>query len=133
MLKEIKSFIKKNNIELINFNIITDYKELLKKIIVFCMVIFILIVSYNLIQYSIINKYISKTYKIITNIYFYTFTFVNILLINVIATNNIDIFAKESLFTNNSSLILLEISTLLFFLLTERPVFKGMSSSYVRL
>lgn len=78
--------------------------------------LFIMISSIFIFICTIINKYISKTYKIITNIYFYTFTFVNILLINVIATNNIDIFAKESLFTNNSSLILLEISTLLFFI-----------------
>ena len=78
--------------------------------------LFIVISSIFIFICTSINKFISKTYKIITNIYFYTFSFINILLINVIATNNINILAKESLFTNNNSLILLELSTLLFFI-----------------
>lgn len=47
-------------LESINFNRKIEYKELIKRIIVFLMVIFILTLSYNLIQFSIINKYISK-------------------------------------------------------------------------
>lgn len=78
--------------------------------------LFIFVVSIVLFIYTLLNKAISKTYKTITYIYFYTFNFIFVLLVNVIATNNIDIFAKESLFTNTNSLILLELSTLLFFL-----------------
>ena len=57
-----------------------------------------------------------KTYKIITNTYFLIFNFIFIILVSVISKNNIDIFAKESLFTNNNTLVLLELSTLLFFI-----------------
>lgn len=65
---------------------------------------------------NLLNKFLSKTYKIISNIYFILFNFIFILLVDVIATNNIDIFTKHSLYTNNSALVLLELSTLLFFL-----------------
>jgi len=64
--------------------------------------------------YILLNNFISKTYKIITNIYYITLNFILILLIDTIINNNIDVFAKESLFTNNNALILLELSTLLF-------------------
>lgn len=78
--------------------------------------LFILIISIILFLYTLINPIISKIYKIITNTYFLTLNFIFALLINVISKNNIDIFTKESLFTNNNILVLLELSTLLFFI-----------------
>lgn len=78
--------------------------------------LFIVISSISIFICTSLNRFISKTYKVITNIYFYIFSFLNILLLNVIAVNKIDIFAKESLFTNNNTLILLELSTLIFFI-----------------
>lgn len=77
---------------------------------------FIFVVSFAIFIYTLLNRFISKIYRIITNTYFLTFNFIFILLLDIISKNNIDIFAKESLFTNNNSLILLELSTLLFFL-----------------
>jgi len=80
--------------------------------------VYLFIIAFSVVAfiYTKLNKLISKTYKLITNIYFFTLSFIFVLLINVIATNNIDVFAKESLFTNNDALILLELSTLIFFL-----------------
>jgi len=78
--------------------------------------LFIFIFSTVVFIYTLLNKFISKTYKSITNIYYFTFNFIFILLVSEIVKNNIDIFAKESLFTNNNTLALLELSTLLFFL-----------------
>ena len=77
--------------------------------------LFISVLSVIIFIYTLLNRYISKTYKTITNIYFLTFNFIFILLINNISKYNIDVFAKESLFTNNSILVLLELSTSLFF------------------
>lgn len=78
--------------------------------------LFIFIVSLVIFVYTLLNRLISKTYKTITNVYYLIFNFIFILLIGLISKNNIDIFAKESLFTNNNALVLLELSTLLFFI-----------------
>jgi len=78
--------------------------------------LFIFVTSFVIFIYTLLNRFISKTYKMITNTYFLIFNFIFILLLNVISKNNINIFAKESLFTNNNALVLLELSTLLFFL-----------------
>lgn len=77
--------------------------------------LFIFVFSIVVFIYTLLNRYISNTYKVLTNIYFLIFNFIFILLVGVIAENNIDIFERTSLFTNNESLVLLEISTLLFF------------------
>jgi len=76
--------------------------------------LFVFAVSVIIFVYTLFNRFISKTYKTITNIYFFIFNFIFIMLVNVVSVNNIDIFAKESLFTNNNTLVLLELSTLLF-------------------
>lgn len=60
------------------------------------------------------NKYVSSTYKMLNKIYFYTYSFINIALISELVVNKIDVLKKESLFTNNNVLILLEISSYLF-------------------
>jgi len=78
--------------------------------------LFIFVFSIVIFIYTLLNKRISKTYRNITNIYFYTLNFIFILLTDVVVKNNIDIFEKTSLFTNNNALVLLELSTLLFFL-----------------
>ena len=78
--------------------------------------LFILVVSITMFVYTLLNRFISNTYRIITNTYFLLFNFIFILLVKVIIENDIDIFAKESLFTNNNTLVLLELSTLLFFI-----------------
>lgn len=78
--------------------------------------LFIFVISFIIFIYTLLNRFISKTYKMITNTYFLIFNFIFILLLSVISENNINIFAKESLFTNNNALVLLELSTLLFFL-----------------
>jgi len=78
--------------------------------------LFILITSIVIFIYTLLNRFISNTYKVITNIYFIILNFIFILLVDVIIKNNIDIFAKESLFTNNNALVLLELSTLIFFI-----------------
>jgi len=78
--------------------------------------LFVFVVSFIIFIYTLLNRYISKTYKIITNIYYLIFNFIFILLVSVISKNNINIFEKTSLFTNNDILVLLELSTLLFFL-----------------
>ena len=77
--------------------------------------LFIIVFSGFIFMFTLLNKKISKSYKIVTNVYFYILNFIFILFIDVILKNNIDIFAKESLFTNNICLSLLELSTLLFF------------------
>lgn len=78
--------------------------------------LFIFVLSLVIFIYTLLNRFISKTYRTITNIYFLSLNFIFIILINVIAKNNIDIFEKTSLFTNNNTLVLLELSTLLFFI-----------------
>lgn len=78
--------------------------------------LFVFVITNIIFIYTKLNRLISKTYKTITNIYFLTFEFLFILLLNVIAKNNIDIFSQTSLFTNNNILVLLELSTLSFFL-----------------
>lgn len=78
--------------------------------------LFIYITSIVVFIYTILNRLISKTYKTITNTYFFILNFIFIILVNVIAKNNIDVFEKTSLFTNNDALVLLELSTLLFFI-----------------
>jgi len=78
--------------------------------------LFISVVSFVIFIYTYFNKFISKTYKMITNTYYLIFNFIFVLLVSVIANNNINIFDKLSLFGNNESLVLLELSTLLFLL-----------------
>lgn len=77
--------------------------------------LFIMIFSGFVFMFILLNKKISKIYKIVTNVYFYILNFIFILFVDVILKNDIDIFSKESLFTNNICLSLLELSTLLFF------------------
>ena len=77
--------------------------------------LFIFISSYIIFILNILNKYISNTYKKITNIYFVIFNFLFVTLVCIIGENDIDIFTKTGLYTNNNVLVLLELSTLLFF------------------
>lgn len=80
--------------------------------------IYLVVFTFTLIIFMItlLNRYLSSTYKIITNIYFYTFNFLFILFIYVISSNDIDVFDKLSLFTCNDALIILELSISLFFI-----------------
>lgn len=78
--------------------------------------LFIIVFSSFIFMFTLLNKKINKTYKVVTNVYFYILNFIFILFVDVILKNDIDIFAKESLFTNNICLSLLELSTLLFFI-----------------
>ena len=76
----------------------------------------VFIFSFILFIMMLLNNYLSKTYKTITNVYFYIFNFLFILIIYTISSKNIDVFDKFSLFTCNNALILLELSISLFFL-----------------
>ena len=80
--------------------------------------IYLVVFTFTLIIFMItlLNRYLSSTYKIITNIYFYTFNFLFILFVYVISSNDIDVFDKLSLFTCNDALIILELSISLFFI-----------------
>ena len=80
--------------------------------------IYLVVFTFTLIIFMItlLNRYLSSTYKIITNIYFYTFNFLFILFVYVISSNDIDVFNKLSLFTCNDALIILELSISLFFI-----------------
>lgn len=78
--------------------------------------LFIFVFSITVFVYTFLNRFISKVYKNITYTYFLIFNFIFILFLNVMSKNNINIFEKASLFTNNESLILLELSTLVFFI-----------------
>ena len=78
--------------------------------------LFVFVVSTVIFIYTLLNKFISKIYRTITYTYYLIFNFIFVILVNVIAKNNIDIFSKSSLFTNNDTLVLLELSTWLFFI-----------------
>lgn len=78
--------------------------------------LFIFIISLIIFIYTLLNKYISKIYRNITYTYYLIFNFIFIILLNVISKNNIDVFSKTNIFTNNEVLVLLELSTLIFFL-----------------
>lgn len=62
---------------------------------------------------GILNKE-EKAYKITNGICFFIMQFILVLIMNIISTNNIDIFKKTSLFTNTNLVILLESSINIF-------------------
>ena len=62
---------------------------------------------------GILNKE-SKAYKIANTICFFIIQFIFVLILNIVATNKIDIFVKKSLFSNTNLVILLEMSINIF-------------------
>lgn len=72
--------------------------------------------TFVIFMIALLNRYLANTYRVITNVYFYTFNFLFILFIYIICSNDINVFDKISLFTCNSALILLELSISLFFI-----------------
>ena len=72
--------------------------------------------TFVIFMITLLNRYLANTYRVITNVYFYTFNFLFILFIYIICSNDINVFDKISLFTCNSALILLELSISLFFI-----------------
>lgn len=76
--------------------------------------LFILIIINTVTITSLLNKKSPKTYKTLNGIIFLITNFVLTLILKVIATENIDIFKKESLFTNTNIINLLEFSINIF-------------------
>ena len=72
--------------------------------------------TFVIFMITLLNRYLANTYRVITNVYFYTFNFLFILFIYIICSNDINVFDKISLFTCSSALILLELSISLFFI-----------------
>lgn len=60
------------------------------------------------------NKGTKQVYKIINSIVFIINSILFILILNIIASNNIDVFSIESLYTNKEMLVALEVSVSVF-------------------
>ena len=78
--------------------------------------LFILIMFDVVTIVSLFNPKGEKIYKTIHGIFFVMINFVLTIILEMIAKNNIDIFSKESLFSNTSLVTLLEFSMSLFIL-----------------
>ena len=63
---------------------------------------------------SLLNIKVEKIYKIANGLCFFTIKFILVLIMEVVAKNNIDIFSKKSLFGNTHLVILLETSIGIF-------------------
>lgn len=63
---------------------------------------------------SMLNKKVDKSYKIANGICFFSTKFILALIMELVAKNNIDIFAKKSLFGNKKVVMLLESSMNVF-------------------
>ena len=74
----------------------------------------ILIIGFISFLISIFNVMINKIYKVINSIIFVLNNVLFVVILNIIAKNNIDIFSVQSLYSNTSLVAVLELSTGLF-------------------
>ena len=75
----------------------------------------LLMISLSFIT-TILNDKKKKTYKIINSVMFILNNIFFIIILNIIAKNNIDVFSISSLYTNNSLVAILELNMVLFVL-----------------
>ena len=80
---------------------------------VYISIILVLLISTII---TVFNKNSKKVYKVINSIAFIVNSTLFILMLNIVATNNINVFAIESLYTNTPAVITLELSTGVFLL-----------------
>jgi len=74
----------------------------------------VLVISFIAFMTSSLNVMLKKIYKIINSIMFVLNNLLFVIIINIIAKNNIDIFSINSLYTNTSLVAMLELSMGLF-------------------
>ena len=80
------------------------------------MYLFVLIFMFVIFLITICNFRMSKTYKNVNIIAFFSSFYLFLMILYVIATNNIDIFNASSIYTNKEVVSLLELSMLVFIL-----------------
>lgn len=78
--------------------------------------LFVMIVIDIVTITSVLNRKIKNSYKVANGICFFSTKFILALIMEVVATNNIDIFEKKSLFGNKKLVMLLETSMNIFIL-----------------
>jgi len=76
----------------------------------------VLIISFTAFMVSILNVMLKKIYKIINSVMFILNNILFVIILNIIAKNNIDIFSVNSLYTDTSLVAILELSMGLFIL-----------------
>lgn len=76
----------------------------------------VLVISFISFIVSISNIMLNKIYKIVNSVMFVINNLLFVIILNIIAKNNIDIFSINSLYTNTSLVAILELSMGLFIL-----------------
>lgn len=76
----------------------------------------VLVISFISFIVSMLNKMLKKSYKIVNSSMFIINNILFVVILNIIAKNNIDIFSVNSLYTNTSLVAILELSMGLFIL-----------------
>ena len=107
--------------------------------------LFIYIVICAVSVYALFSKHMSKVYQWIHGITFFAIQFIFVMILNILAQNEIDVFSKASLFSNKNLVILLECSTNIFIVwiiailfvyftnvISEKIMASNSSLSYVR-
>lgn len=88
--------------------------------------LFVLITINIITIILLLNRKTNKSYKVISSIGSSIINFILILILEVISQNKIDVFTKESLFTNTNLISLLELSINIFIL-----ILVGLSANYI--
>lgn len=78
--------------------------------------LFILLFMFVVLFVSIFNIKMKKSYKITNIIAFFSFFYLFLMLVNIIVTNNLNIFDINSIYTNKEAVAILELSTLVYVL-----------------
>lgn len=76
--------------------------------------LFILLFMFVVLFVSIFNIKMKKSYKITNIIAFFSFFYLFLMLVNIIVTNNLNIFDINSIYTNKEAVAILELSTLVY-------------------
>lgn len=76
--------------------------------------LFIIVVIDISMLVSLLNVKIDKIFKIINNVVYGMMQFILVIIMDIIANNDIDIFSKTSLFTNSKLVMMLELSVNIF-------------------
>lgn len=76
--------------------------------------LFILLFMFVVLFVSIFNIKMKKSYKVTNIITFFTFFYLFLMLLNIIITNNLNIFDISSIYTNKEAVAILELSTLVY-------------------
>lgn len=76
--------------------------------------LFILLFMFVVLLVSIFNINMKKSYKIINIVTFFAFFYLFLMLLDIIVTNNLNIFDISSIYTNKEAVAILELSTLVY-------------------